>query len=114
MKLRKLFTPAADGHHLGCGVRGAERRHGLYRPFTFVFARNVIGGLVLLPVIAVLGKAAVRIRSKRPRSAAKPANASRYRRYVLGKELCAGSTQQFALLGIRQSARPDSSPRATS
>ena len=25
-------------------------------PFTFVFARNVIGGLVLLPVIAVLGK----------------------------------------------------------
>ena len=24
-------------------------------PFTFVFARNVIGGLVLLPVIAVLG-----------------------------------------------------------
>ena len=25
-------------------------------PFTFVFARNVIGGLVLLPVIAVLSK----------------------------------------------------------
>lgn len=68
-------------------------------PFTFVFARNVIGGLVLLPVIAVLGKSGGPRPKETPEERAKARKTLAIGGICCGTALCAGSiTQQFALL----------------
>ena len=68
-------------------------------PFTFVFARNVIGGLVLLPVIAVLGKSGGPHPKQAPEELRKARKTLVIGGMCCGTALCAGSiTQQFALL----------------
>ena len=68
-------------------------------PFTFVFARNVIGGLVLLPVIAVLGKSGGPHPKQAPEERRKARKTLVIGGMCCGTALCAGSiTQQFALL----------------
>ena len=68
-------------------------------PFTFVFARNVIGGLVLLPVIAVLGKSGGPHPKQAPEERRKARKTLIIGGMCCGTALCAGSiTQQFALL----------------
>ena len=68
-------------------------------PFTFVFARNVIGGLVLLPVIAVLGKSGGPHPKQAPEEHRKARKTLVIGGMCCGTALCAGSiTQQFALL----------------
>ena len=68
-------------------------------PFTFVFARNVIGGLVLLPVIAVLGKSGGPHPKQAPEERRKACKTLIIGGMCCGTALCAGSiTQQFALL----------------
>ena len=68
-------------------------------PFTFVFARNIIGGLVLLPVIAVLGKSGGPHPKQAPEERRKARKTLVIGGMCCGTALCAGSiTQQFALL----------------
>lgn len=68
-------------------------------PFTFVFARNVIGGLVLLPVIAVLEKSGGPHPKQAPEERRKARKTLVIGGMCCGTALCAGSiTQQFALL----------------
>lgn len=68
-------------------------------PFTFVFARNVIGGLVLLPVIAVLEKSGGPHPKQAPEERRKARKTLVIGGICCGTALCAGSiTQQFALL----------------
>ena len=85
-------------------------------PFTFVFARNVIGGLVLLPVIAVLGKVAARIRSKKaPEAPQSPAKRSLSSAVCAAAQRCARAASRSGFARCcTPVGRPDSSPRATS
>ena len=60
-------------------------------PFTFVFARNVIGGLVLLPVIAVLGKSSGPHPKQAPEEHRKARKTLVIGGMCCGTALCAGS-----------------------
>lgn len=60
-------------------------------PFTFVFARNVIGGLVLLPVIAVLGKSGGPHPKQAPEERRKARKTLVIGGMCCGTALCAGS-----------------------
>ena len=83
-------------------------------PFTFVFARNVIGGLVLLPVIAVLGKSG----GPHPKQAPEERRKARKRTLsavcAVARRCARAASPSSSRCCIRRSARPDSSPRATS
>lgn len=84
-------------------------------PFTFVFARNVIGGLVLLPVIAVLGKSGGPHPKQAPEERRKARKTLVIGGMCCGTALCAGSITPAVRAAVYAgSARPDSSPRATS
>lgn len=49
--VRQSAAASFDRHNLGRGICGAERWNGIYRTVYNLAVRNLIGAVVLLPVL---------------------------------------------------------------